>query len=249
MSDDIHESEEAEEHSHQDESQDEIPQQEVKEVDMHDFNFVAYNEDIAILGSKGSGKSYLANNLLQNLHGINVYVWDFNHQFHDSRSILFHDLDDMTKTIEEAGTHTIHCILQDYNKEEQQFRKFCKFAFNRGNCVLIIDEVHTYCTKQKIIKEYNDLILSGRPRGVSVISISSRPASLPNNVLSNASHVFSFKLNLESDCEFLESYMGSEVWQLMPVDKRKKMRDSPELEKHSFYYRNMDEDAGVIGKI
>ena len=82
-----------------------------------------------------------------------------------------------------------------------------------------------------------------------MISISSRPASLPNNVLSNASHVFSFKLNLESDCEFLESYMGSEVWQLMPVDKRKKMRDAQELEKHSFYYRNMDEDSGVIGKI
>jgi len=35
----------------------------------------------------------------------------------------------------------------------------------------------------------------------------------------------------------------------MPVDKRKKMRDAQELEKHSFYYRNMDEDSGVIGKI
>ena len=29
-----------------------------------DFNFVPYNEDICITGSKGSGKSYLANTLL-----------------------------------------------------------------------------------------------------------------------------------------------------------------------------------------
>ena len=125
MNDDAESPEESTLPSDEVESDKEIPHQEVKEVGMHDFNFTAYNEDIAILGSKGSGKSYLANELLQNLHGINVYVWDFNHQFHDSRSILFHDLADMTKTIEEAGNHTIHCILQDYNKEEQQFRKFC----------------------------------------------------------------------------------------------------------------------------
>ena len=235
--------------SHSEELEQEHPQQNPKEMQMHDFNFVAYNEDIAILGAKGSGKSYLANFLLQNLHGITVYVWDFNFQFHDSRSILFHNLDEMIEASEEAGTHTIHCILQSHDNSEAEFRRFCKFAFNRGNCVLIIDEVHTYVTKQKIIKEYNDLILSGRPRGVSVISISSRPASLPNNVLSNASHVFAFKLNLESDCEFLEHFMGAEVWQLMPVDKRKKEKDKPELEKHSYYYRNQNEDSGTIGKV
>ena len=79
----------------------------------------------------------------------------------------------------------------------------------------MIDEVHAYVTKQKIIKEYNDLILSGRPRGISVISISTRPASLPNNVLTNAKHVFTFRLNIESDVKFLEGWLGSEVWQVV----------------------------------
>jgi DNA helicase HerA-like ATPase len=66
---------------------------------------------------------------------------------------------------------------------------------------VMIDEVHAYyVTKQKILKEYNDLILSGRPRGISVISISTRPASLPNNVLTNAKHVFTFRLNIEKRC-------------------------------------------------
>ena len=54
---------------------------------------------------------------------------------------------------------------------------------------------------------------------------------------------------METDVEFLESYVGSEVWQLMNKDKRKKMKDHPELEKHTFYYRDMDESSGVIGKI
>jgi len=230
----------------------EIPeQQNAKEVstDISQLNFIAYEDKITILGASGSGKSYLANALLQNLHGVTVFVWDFNYQFHSSRAIVFHNLDEMIEASREAGTHAIHCILQSHDNSEAEFRKFCKFCFNRGNCVVIADEVHSYLSKQKIMKEFNDLILSGRPRGVSVISISSRPASLPNNVLSNSMHVFAFKLNLESDCEFLESFIGNQVWQLMPVDKRKKMKDEPQLEKYTFFYRNQNEDSGSFGKI
>ncbi len=212
-----------------------------------DFNFVPYNEDIVITGSKGSGKSYLANTLLQNLHGVSVFVWDFNHQFHDSRAIVLHHLDELIEMYDEVKRGKY--ILQDFNKEENQFRKFCKYAFSKGNVVLIIDEVHAYVTKQKIIKEYNDLILSGRPRGVSVISVSTRPASLPNNVLTNAKHVFTFRLNIESDVKWLEGYLGSEVWQVVQQNKRMKHKDLPELPEHSFFYRNMDEHDGQIGKV
>ena len=212
-----------------------------------DFNFVPYNEDIVITGSKGSGKSYLANTLLQNLHGVTVFVWDFNEQFSDSRSIVIHQLDEMIEMFDEVKRGKY--ILQDFNKEENQFRKFCKYAFSKGNVVVMIDEVHAYVTKQKIIKEYNDLILSGRPRGISVISISTRPASLPNNVLTNGKHVFTFRLNIESDVKFLEGWLGSEVWQVVQQNKRMKHKDLPELPEHSFFYRNMDEHEGQIGKV
>jgi DNA helicase HerA-like ATPase len=214
-----------------------------------DFHFVAYDEDLTIVGSKGSGKSYLANTILQSLHGINVWVWDYNRQFHDSKSMLFHDLDEMLEAwkIMKSGKY----ILQSFDNSETEFRRFCKAAFNmaNGGLVVIIDEVHAYVTKQKIVKEYNDIVLSGRPRGITLVSISSRPASLPNNCLTNAKHVFAFRLNLESDVKYLESWMGSEVWVLMPKNKRLKYKDYTEIEEHSFYYRNMDEAEGCVSKI
>ena len=212
-----------------------------------DFNFVPYNEDVVITGSKGSGKSYLANSFLHNLHGGNDFGWDFKHQFHDSRAVGVHHLDEMIEMFDEVKRGKY--ILQDFNKEENQFRKFCKYAFSKGNVVVLIDEVHAYVTKQKILKEYNDLILSGRPRGISVISVSTRPASLPNNVLTNAKHVFTFRLNIESDVKFLEGWLGSEVWQVVQQNKRMKHQDLPELPEHSFFYRNMDEHEGQIGKV
>ena len=58
-----------------------------------DFNFEAYDQDICILGSKGSGKSYLANTIMKSLNGIHVWVYDFNHQFHSISSNSFQRLD------------------------------------------------------------------------------------------------------------------------------------------------------------
>ena len=212
-----------------------------------EFNFEAYNEDVCIMGAKNSGKSYLANTLLKSLNGVSVWVYDFNYQFHSSRAMVFNDLTEMLKVYD--GAKRGHYILQPHINDENTFRRFCSEGFKRGNLVLIMDEVHNWLTKQKQMKEFNQLILSGRPRGISCISISSRPASLPNNVLSNAKHVFAFKLNLESDLKFLESYLGHDVWIVMPKDKRHHLKDDEELEEHSFFYRDMDKDHGVIGKI
>jgi len=211
------------------------------------FDFIAYDQDICILGSKGSGKSYLANQLLKGLNGIHVWVYDFNQQFHSSRAIVFNDLTKMLEVSDSAKRG--HYLLQPHDNSENTFRRFCEEGFKRGNLVLMMDEAHSFLTKQKQLKEFNNIILSGRPRGISCITISSRPASLPNNVLTNAKHVFSFKLNLESDVKFLEGYLGSDIWILMPRDKRHKLKDEAELPEHTFFYRDMDTDRGVIGKV
>ena len=211
------------------------------------FDFIAYDQDICILGSKGSGKSYLANQILKGLNGIHVWVYDFNQQFHSSRAIVFNDLTKMLEVSDSAKRG--HYILQPHDNSENTFRRFCEEGFKRGNLVLMMDEAHSFLTKQKQLKEFNNIILSGRPRGISCITISSRPASLPNNVLTNAKHVFSFKLNLESDVKFLEGFLGSDVWVLLPPDKRHKLKDEPQLPEHTFFYRDMDTDNGMIGKV
>jgi len=211
------------------------------------FDFIAYDQDICILGSKGSGKSYLANQLLKGLNGIHVWVYDFNQQFHSSRAIVFNDLTKMLEVSDSAKRG--HYLLQPHDNSENTFRRFCEEGFKRGNLVLMMDEAHSFLTKQKQLKEFNNIILSGRPRGISCITISSRPASLPNNVLTNAKHVFSFKLNLESDVKFLEGFLGSDVWVLLPPDKRHKLKDEPQLPEHTFFYRDMDTDNGMIGKV
>ena len=147
------------------------------------FNFIAYDEKIVIVGASGSGKTYLANQIMRGLNGITVWVFDPNYQFHSSRAMVFHDLDELLKVYDSAKRG--HYILQPYDGTEHTFRRFNAEAFKRGNLVLIEDEIHNHLTKMRVLKEFNQVILSGRPRGISVISISSRPASCPNHILSN----------------------------------------------------------------
>ena len=42
---------------------------------------------------------------------------------------------------------------------------------------------------------------------------------------------------------------GHDVWIIMNKDKRARLKDEPELEEHTFFYRDMDKDHGVIGKV
>ena len=213
---------------------------------MLSWDFTAFNEDCILIGMKGSGKTFLANEILHGLKNIPVIVFDFNWGFHDSRAVVVHNLQEVFKIFDE---HKGHVIFQPYDKSQAVFESFCAQIFARSNLVTIIDETHQYISKQKIVKPYNDLILSGRPRGISVISISSRPANLSNNALTNARHIFAFKLNLESDILFLQSWLGDQAWELLPKEQRKKNQDAPELPEHSFYYRDTEKGAGMVGKI
>ena len=107
-----------------------------------DLRFQAYNEDLVICGSKGSGKSYLANELLKSFNNITCIVWDYNFQFHDARSMLFHTLDELLEVFDQAKRGRY--ILQPYDKSQQAFEDLCDAVFERGNCVLFLDELHLF---------------------------------------------------------------------------------------------------------
>ena len=88
------------------------------------FNFIAYEEKIVIVGASGSGKTYLANEIMKGLNGISVWCYDFNFQFHSSRAMVFHDMNELLKVYDSAKRG--HYILQAHDNSENTFRRFCE---------------------------------------------------------------------------------------------------------------------------
>jgi hypothetical protein len=110
------------------------------------------------------------------------------------------------------------------------------------NIVNVIDDVHEQQTKQFIPTYFENLILSGRNRGISNIFISPTPAKVNNTILSQSSHYFCYKQTLVNQIEwFRDNVYGKEAWLLLSKDLRNRYyidSNSPDqLPKYSFLYR------------
>jgi hypothetical protein len=102
--------------------------------------------------------------------------------------------------------------------------------------------VHEQVSKQFISPEFESLILSGRNRGISCIYISPAPAKVHNSILGSCSHIFAYKMTLQSQIEWLrDNFYGNEAWLLLSKDLRNKFyrgeNDPDQLPKFSYLYR------------
>jgi len=77
----------------------------------------------------------------------------------------------------------------------------------------------------------------GREHGVESWNATQRPVNVPNVVMSEAEHVYTFRMKMESDREKV-----ARMCQLEP-DLMAKLPDGRPLPKHVFYYAAQDADA------
>lgn len=200
------------------------------------FRYSPFEEDICVVGGKGRGKTTRVKWILSLIKNLPYWVYDFNSQYTGFGSIV-HKVKDL-----KVG----QMIFQPYDKSYDTFIKFCNKAFTQRNLVLVFEEIHQYVTKQRACPELYSVVMTGRNYGLSSIFVSTRPASLPNWILSNSNHCFAYGLNNMGDIVWLNDYIGDKAWLLLPPDKRKKLQTEPPLQLHSCIYRNQLETESYI---
>jgi len=199
------------------------------------FNWSPYYEDIGIFGKKGEGKTSRAKVILDLIPNLPRWIWS------PQRPLENYSGYGEPVTSIDGLKYGAYLFNGDYTRAN--FKLFCTRAFhNIRNIVLVIDDVHEQCTKQFISPEFESLILSGRNRGISNIFISPTPAKVHNSILSQCSHIFSYKMTLHTQIEWLrDNFYGNEAWLLLPKDLRNKYyigdNDIDQLPKFSYLYR------------
>lgn len=221
----------------------------LKIVKQFPFKFTPYKENIFVTGMTGTGKTERVRRILQQLGQIPYWIWA------------------PQDTVKNYGAYGYQCneisrlsyaqcvYTGEYNPET--FIKFIKKAFyeigtQQKNIVLIIDDVHEVTRKQQTIIELNNLVLSGRNRGISSIFISPRPQSVPNFILANVSHIFAYRMKLQKDIEWMrDNYFGNEAWLLLTKDLRRQNyiseNDMDMIPDYGFLYRKVtDMDTYLV---
>lgn len=207
------------------------------------FNFQPFEDDVVILGAKGHGKTTRAKWVMSKIDRLPYWCFDYQHLFTGFGN-LTHDI---------ASLKYGQYIFQPYNRGEETFMKFASKIISDvetgklADTVIFWDELHQYTlSKQKIYTELDTIVQTYRNQGISNVFMSLRPAKIPNTLLSNASHVFAYGLNLMSDIVWLRDYIGEKAWLLLSPDKRRHLKEFPQISKHTCIYRNQLEDTSEI---
>lgn len=172
------------------------------------------NQRIFVCGRTGSGKTYLVlryffmplNKVL--IHDRKHEIWLGNTFAHTPEEVV---------TLWNQRRNRI--IYQPYDPSVEDFDRVCHLIFDRGNYVLIIDEIASYTTRFTIPFWYSELLRLGRGRNIGMISVSQRPNEIFNTIISEADIIIGFQLNLEADRKKVAGTVGDEAMKLNRIPR------------------------------
>ena len=212
---------------------------------MEKSNIIPPNKHVFVCGMTGTGKSYLCEKYLTNYdyvvkldtkdetderYSLGLSPWENLEEGKDFTVVReFEELDEVeTKKI---------IFVPDYEKQTtEDFEKFFKWIFNRGNTILWIDELMSIGTVNSFPKQLGRLYTQGRSKGIGVWSCSQRPSAIPSIAMANSNYFFVFNMTLPQDRKKLVETTG-----------QLQMYDLPKG--HNFWYYKMGDNNTVKAKL
>lgn len=193
------------------------------------------NEHCFFTGKTQSGKTFCATVYLAGFK--NVIVLDTKGLFSFDSIVkdvpLFTQLEDLMKFGE--GKAIYRPRFEELN--EEYYERFFKWIYERMNTICYVDELMQICKNASDIPEYAKGILTrGMERNTAMWSATQRPKTIPLPFMSEATHFFIFRLQLDVDKKRVQEIIPSEeIMQSIPL--------------HKFWYYNHNLDKPVFAEL
>ena len=161
-----------------------------------------------IFGKRGSGKSYLADKLIEN----------------EPRLIIFDVMSEYTNGVV-FGVENYDMFLEFWRKVYQyRFRliyrpikpadeveQIGELVYTLGDCCFLIEEVDCYCSPYQISDNFAAIIQRGRHKNIKLIAITQRPFGIHRLLTSQAKEIYVFNTNEPRDREYLRILLGQGI--------------------------------------
>lgn len=170
------------------------------------------SERYTIVGKTGTGKTYLAVELLVKNFSCVVFYnpkWDEK----DTGLPVVNSVEEVKQAFEnDVYKLELRPLTNTREERRSEFNRLCRLMYSRGNCHLVVDELKALYKNHSDLVEWHDALLTrGRARNVGCTTITQRPTSIPMEAMSESENFFAFKLRLDSDVDRMVQLMGSEV--------------------------------------
>lgn len=166
------------------------------------------DEHVFIAGATGSGKSTLARTLFYGYS--RLVVIDPKHEELVPRALVTYT----PAEFRQAWPQRSPRVVFRPNPEDPKHRdvdEVIRRVLATRRARIVLHETADYATPAWIVPALRRALMTGRSLEVGIGACSQRPIGLHNAVLSEASHLFVFRLSLEGDREKLAGVMGPAV--------------------------------------
>lgn len=182
------------------------------------------NDRVLLSGQTGSGKSTLARVLLQSREY--VVICDAKRQIKWPGYQVFTDLQRLRDVDPVKVKKIIYkpsfAALNEWQEQgnDSEINRFFQWVYERQNTTLYVDELALVSKGNIAPFYYGACMMQGRELDIEVISGTQRPTGIPQVVISEAEHVYVFKLKLDQDRDRIERVAGIPQGLIARLQKR-----------------------------
>ncbi len=172
---------------------------------------VKSNERVAIIGTTGSGKTVLSKHLLKKQNRI-VFI--------DPKHTLKIDGAKVSRSWKvPLFSDSFSFIIRPRRGEDERLAEFLHKLFKMGRVTIYIDELSSIVDFfPEATMELEDIVRTGREKGVAVWAAMQRPRHIPLLFLSESEVFFVFRLRTGDDRKHVAGFVGiEEVNKKMPL--------------------------------
>lgn len=188
------------------------------------------NDRGALIGATGTGKTYLARFLIEDVDKPHSVVYDtkpseaiaeWDHEFIES-------IDELQEIDPGKQRRVIYRPSRFEMRDVVVQDKFFEWVYVNGSRRVFIDEAGSIAGGSNPGYNLQDCLTRGREKGVSTLVGTQRPARIPVVLMSEAEHYYIFRLNWPYDREKVTELTGGNIT----------VRDQLTLNEYEFFYFN-----------
>jgi hypothetical protein len=160
----------------------------------------------------------------------NVVVFDPKRRIKWKGYTVVNSLKAATRTKGRIVYRPNHHAIKYWNTLDEEIKRAFEWIYLRGDTTLYVDEAYLLTDGEQMPDFYHACLTQGRELGIETWTATQRPMHIPQVVMSEAEHLYAFRMRMAQDRRKVEAMCGLES------------RYMEGLPKYYFYYASQDDE-------